>query len=412
MKNVILAAALLQLLPPLPAAALEIGTTITPERAAEAADLLLPGVVQAVRQGMQIEVSEYRRIHWREAYKLATEKYQGQARLGPRGELLDYVAGLPFLDLDPEDPQVATKIMWNYTFGPWGVDDAVAWSFEWETGHISPGRGMRVESGEHRDSEQSKWLRTVGRLYVPPLHAFPDNVDHVMQMEIFGPTFPIFLTLMRSGPLLTRRYLTPREDDLWYYTSWDRKVRRIPPKIRYESFGDVVIDLNSAFGFSAPTVNYSWRFLGERKMLGVMHGRHYPATWCPGGGNFAPCEVWEERTVYLVEGIPRMPYDSYGKRIIAVDKHAWVILATDLYDKTNQLWKTWMNFWSYRPYARGGPDAHEHPYLLAGSGIDFADKKAIRWRLPGTRSLAEALAINTGLTREDFSVAHLGEAFN
>jgi hypothetical protein len=175
MKNVILTLALLQLLPPLQAVALDIGTTITPERAAEAADLLLPGVVQAVRQGMQIEVGEYRRVNWREAYKLATEKYQGQARLGPRGELLDYVAGLPFLELAPEDPQVATKIMWNYTFGPWGVDDAVAWSFEWETGHISPGLGMSVESGEHRDSEQSKWLRT-SALYVPPLHAFPTTL--------------------------------------------------------------------------------------------------------------------------------------------------------------------------------------------------------------------------------------------
>jgi len=412
MKNVLLALALLQVLPPLEASALDTGTTITPERAQEAAGLLLPGVLRAIRQGMQIEVGEYRRVNWREAYKLVTEKYQGQARIGPSGELLDYVAGLPFLDLDPNDPQMATKIMWNYAFGPWGADDAVAWSFQWETGHVSPGREMRVESSEHRDEEQSKWLRTVGRIYIPPLHAFPNNTDQVMHMEIFGPTFPVFLSLMRSGPLLTYRYLTPREDDLWYYTSWDRKVRRIPPQIRYEAFGDVVIDLNSSFGFNAPIASYSWHFLGEGRMLGVMHGRHYPVRWCPGGGDFAPCEVWEERTVYLVEGIPRMSYDTYGKRIIAIDKHAWVILATDLYNKTDELWKTWMNFWSYRPYARGGPDSHEYSYLLAGSGIDFDDQKAIRWRLPGTRSLAEAVAINTGLTPDEFSVSHLGEALH
>jgi hypothetical protein len=41
----------------------------------------------------------------------------------------------------------------------------------------------------------------------------------------------------------------------------------------------------------------------------------------------------------------------------------------------------------------------------------ISNKKAIRWHV-GPRSLAEALAINTGLTREDFSVAHLGEAFH
>jgi hypothetical protein len=411
MKKLLWALALPLSLPAPPAVAIEVGTIISPERADAAAELLLPGVVQAVRRGMRIEIVERRRTEWRKAYKLATEKYQGQARLGPKGELLDYVAGLPFIELDPSDPSVATKIMWDYVFGPWGVDDAAAWSFEWETGHISPGRGMRVESGEHRDSEQSKWLRTVGRIYVPPLPAFPDNADQLMQMEIFGPTFPVFLTLMRSGPLLTYRYLTAREDDLWYYTSWDRKVRRIPPQIRYQAFGDVVIDLNSALGFSAPVASYSWRFLGERQMLGVLHGRHYPVQWCPGGGNFAPCEQWEERTVYLVEGTARLPYDSYGKRIIAVDKEALVILATDLYNKKNELWKTWVNFWSFRPYARGGADSEEFSYLLAGSGVDFDDEKAIRWRLPGTRSLAEAVAINTGLPREDFTVGHLGEAF-
>ena len=141
-------------------------------------------------------------------------------------------------------------------------------------------------------------------------------------------------------------------------------------------------------------------------------GRNYPVEWCPRGGDFAPCDVWEERPVYLVEGTPRMPYDSYGKRVIAIDRHAWVILATDLYDKKQELWKTWMNFWSYRPYAAEGPDAEEFSYLLAGSAIDFADQKAIRWRLPGTRPLSQAVTVNRGLSREDFSIGTLGQALD
>jgi hypothetical protein len=408
----ILIALTLSFLSPAPIAAVEVGTTVTPDRAEELSALLLPGVTRAVGQGMRIEIAAPRQVRWRQAYRLATEKYQGQARLGPQGELLDYVAGLPFLELDPNDPDMGAKLMWNYVFGPWISDDAQAWSFQWETGHISPDRGMNVESGENRDSEQSKWLRTVGRLYVPPLHAYPDNNDRLMQMGIFGPTFPVFLTLMRSGPMLTHRYFSAREDDVWYYTSWDRKVRRIPPQIRYEAFGDVVIDLNSAWGFDAPAPNYTWRYLGERTMLGVIHGRNYPVEWCPRGGDFAPCDVWEERPVYLVEGTPRMPYDSYGKRIIAIDRHAWVILATDLYDKKQELWKTWMNFWSYRPYAPDGPDAEEFSYLLAGSAVDFADQKAIRWRLPGTRPLSQAVTVNRGLARDDFSIGTLGQALD
>jgi len=405
------ATALLLLLIAWPAWAIAPGAVITSEQADEVAPLVLPGVADAVRRGMRIEVVEPKRVPWRRAYRLATEKNAGQARLGPSGELIDYVAGLPFPNLDTADPQIAHKVLWNYAFGPWIADDAVAWSFEWETGKLAKDGPMHVESGEHQDSEQSKWIRMVGRTEVPPLPAFDENPNRLMSMEIFGPTFPVFLTLNRSGPLLTYRHLSLEDDDVWYYTSWDRKSRRIPTSIRYEAFGDVVIDLNSSFGLDVPHGSYTWKFLGERPMLGVLHGRDYPARWCPGRGDFAPCEVWEQRTVYVVEGTAVQPHDSYGKRVLAIDKEAWVVLATDLYDKKGERWKVWTNFWSYRPYARGGADAEEQPYLLAGTGIDFHDDKAIRWRLPGTRPLADAVKINTGLTPADFSPAALGSAF-
>jgi Protein of unknown function (DUF1329) len=392
------------------ASAPEVGTVVGPEQVDAVADLVLPGVADAVRRGMRIEVGAHRAIPWRKAYRLATEKHGGQARLGPNGELLGYVAGLPFPRLEADDPQIAHKILWNYAFGPWGSDDATTWSFEWETGKLRSDGPMQVEAQEHEDGERSKWIRLLGRTEVPPLPALPDNTAGVAFMEIFGPTFPVFLTVLRSGPMLTYRYLGLQEDDVWYWTSWDRRTRRIPAQIRYEAFGDTVIDLNSSWGLSVPHGSYTWRYLGERRMLGVVHARRYPSEWCPGRGDFAPCEVWEERTAYLVEGTAVQPYDSYGKRVVAIDKEGWVVLATDLFDKKGARWKTWMNFWSYRPYARGGPDAEELSYLLAGSGVDFQDDKAIRWRLPGTRTLAEAVAVNTGLEPADFSQAALGSA--
>jgi hypothetical protein len=393
-----------------PAGALEPGTTVGPEQADQVADLVLPGVAEAVRRGMRIEVVPRRQVRWRKAYREATEKHQGQARLGPNGELLGYVAGLPFLNLEADDPRVADKIVWNHACGPWRLDDARAFSFHWETGKVKAGHAMRVESGEHQDAEQSKWLRLIGRTEVEPIPAFPANDARVLDMEIFGPTLPVFLTVLRSGPLLTYRHFGLDEDDVWYYTGWDRKSRRIPPQIRYEAFGDVVIDLNSTWGLNVPHGSYTWKLRDERKMLGVLHAQRYPAEWCPGAGDFAPCETWEERTVYVVEGTAVQGYDSYSKRVVAIDKEAWVVLATDLFDRKGERWKTWINFWSYRPYARGGADAEEIAYLLSGTGLDFADDKAIRWRLPGTRSLADAVAVNTGLTPEDFNPGRLGTA--
>ena len=123
------AAVLLLLVAIRPAAAVDVGTVVTAENVDTVAALLLPGEVDAVRRGLRIEVAAPRRVLWRRAYKEATEKNAGQTRLGPRGELLGYVAGLPFLDIDPKDPQVADKIIWNHACGPWRVDDARAWSF-------------------------------------------------------------------------------------------------------------------------------------------------------------------------------------------------------------------------------------------------------------------------------------------
>ena len=107
-----------------------------------------------------------------------------------------------------------------------------------------------------------------------------------------------------------------------------------------------------------------------------------------------------------MEGAAQKPYDVYGKRVIAIDRQAWVVVASDLYDRRGRLWKTYVPFWSYQPDASGG-DPKERPYLLAASCVDLLENRAFRWRLPGTRPLAKAVAFNTGLTEADFSPANL-----
>jgi hypothetical protein len=113
--------------------------------------------------------------------------------------------------------------------------------------------------------------------------------------------------------------------------------------------------------------------------------------------------------VYVIEATAEKSHDPYGRRLIAVDKHAWVVVASDLFDRQERLWKTYMNFWSYQPDATA-PDEGERPYLLAASCVDLLENKAYRWRLPGTRPLADSVAINTGLAEDRFSSATLGSA--
>ncbi len=52
-------------------------------------------------------------------------------KISPDGrEIFNYVAGLPFPNIDPNDPLAATKIMWNQEQKPAYVDNA---GTEWIT---------------------------------------------------------------------------------------------------------------------------------------------------------------------------------------------------------------------------------------------------------------------------------------
>ena len=105
-------------------AAIKSGDLITPENALLVADLVSPGNLVLVKQGMRMKIVPTGRLEWPPPYKAATEKYSAQTHLDGQGAVQNYVAGLPFPLLDLNDPQAATKVMWNFSFRPQYTDDA------------------------------------------------------------------------------------------------------------------------------------------------------------------------------------------------------------------------------------------------------------------------------------------------
>jgi hypothetical protein len=88
------------------------GDLITKENMDKAGDLLIPTMQWFVQQGMQIKVIPYRKVELPKLYKEATEKYAAQVQLSPDGrEIFNYVAGLPFPTIDPNDPLAGFKII-------------------------------------------------------------------------------------------------------------------------------------------------------------------------------------------------------------------------------------------------------------------------------------------------------------
>src|SRR5262249_6918226 len=100
------------------------GDVITTANADKVKDITSPGTFYKVQNGMSMKIIPTGRIDWPPPYKDSTEKYSPQVKVGSDGRsIIGYVAGLPFPLLDPNDPQIAVKIMWNNAFRPIFSDD-------------------------------------------------------------------------------------------------------------------------------------------------------------------------------------------------------------------------------------------------------------------------------------------------
>src|SRR5262249_56836489 len=114
-------------------------------------------------QGMRMDIVPSERLEWPPPYKSATEKYSTQVRLNDHGELRNYVAGLPFPLLDPNDPNVAAKVMWNFSFRPQYTDDVDIRNVEVISNRSGPATS---DSVEHFTIGHFAFYNNVGRTEV------------------------------------------------------------------------------------------------------------------------------------------------------------------------------------------------------------------------------------------------------
>ncbi len=86
LAGLILVASLSTPIPAVQAASVKPGDVITADNAAQVADLVSPGNLILVRQGMRMQIVPAGRLEWPPPYKSATEKYAPQVRLNEEDE--------------------------------------------------------------------------------------------------------------------------------------------------------------------------------------------------------------------------------------------------------------------------------------------------------------------------------------
>jgi len=354
------------------------GDVITRDNASKVVGLVSPGNYILVQQGMTMKIIPTGHLDWPPPYKAATEKYSPQVTLAADGDLKGYVAGLPFPLVDANDPDAATKIMWNFAFRPLHTDDLDARDVE-----VVSHKASSANEIEHFTFGHLGFYNSVGRTEVAPMPTDPD----VLKSNITSRegAYPILEPAeVRGEGIVRQRYNTPgSEDDAWVYSPPARKLRRLPAASLSDTFGASKTgatgggranfamgavnagsttyastwDPDSAFGFSAKIQDFNYRLLGERPMLASVEAENSPAQPCASDGGRTVCpENWEMRNIYVIEATAKpgsilAASPTIPKRILYIDSEGWFITASDQSDHNGQLWKTLAAFHAYRDRA-------------------------------------------------------------
>ncbi len=352
------------------------GDVIGKDNAGLVKNLLSPGNLVMVEQGMQLDIVPAAKLEWPAPYKSATEKYSSQVKLSADGTLENYVAGQPFPLLDPNDPAIAAKIMWNFSFRPLYSDDADLRDAE-VANYTRDAKGTPVD---FFTVGHFAFYNNIGRIEVPPVPTDPDAAASGIRYR-FG-FYPLLEpSSLRGFGLIRFRHIDPSvEDNTWIFMPGARRIRRQSASILSDAIGMLagfgshgaaggtygptggsayasVIDPDSYFGFAAKVEDYNYKFLGEKDMLACAHAKNSPAVACPFDGGRTVCpENWEMRHLYAVEATAKPGNNSViPKRILYIDSEGWFITASDQYDREGNLWKSLATFNAYRD--RPVPDA-------------------------------------------------------
>ena len=334
------------------------GDTIGKSNVAQAKDLISPAIEWCVNQGMTMKIIAPRPIGWPKAYKEATEKYASQVKLADNGlSLSGHVAGAPFPKIDPADPKIALKVMWNYEYRPYpGTDDFVEYDFPAETGSVGNGQPMQIE--RYYWIGESRRMYYNSRLYVDPKPELP-NPEGIRFKEVLGPLGAPF-DLKGIGALAYRYVDASKQDDTWLYVPSLRRVRRLSTAQRSDALFGQDTDADSYWGYNGHIAWSTWKFLGEKDMLGILHGESFPQKRCPGEADYMMCDVWEKRRMYVIEGVSKLPQYAYGKRVLFMDTEALVVAYSDIFDRNNELWKVWIDNHQFRTQAfPGAPNKYD-----------------------------------------------------
>ncbi len=327
-------------------------------------------------EGMQLEIGPAHRDYSPpEAYQKATERFRGQAKIGPENSLENYTAGQPFpmeaIDCKV-DPQAGAKIIWNFDYRWEGAGGSSNFFYSyWDRGEQLPlyyegsGRGVSLS---HRPEPEYLEGEIPGDVF-----NHGEKRKAALGVEVEAPFDA------RGIKLITYRYKASdnaeaqtKNDDTWVYIPTLRRVRRISTAQRTDAVSGTDFTFDDLFSFAGIVPQYEWECLGEMDLIAPMNttqkGFPYDRNhdFGPYGLSYAS-DRWELRHAVKIRFVPRNPEHPYHHKDIYIDKQTMEPMYSFAYDQKQELWKIiWHNHrWSEDVLAGQPP----REYYAAWDGV-------------------------------------------
>lgn len=348
--------------PPSPAA-VHPGVVLSEDNWQEARGLLPEEILRHYERGeyrtpvVEIDEKTLGRVRLPPDFQAASRANRDRYRLTEAGTIVDaktgepppFLMGLPFPDIEPNDPQAALKIMWNHFLTIWYRSDTRLTTELWMIAtdgsidrKIRTDVTMRMYDGSNdargRENPEGVFYQTLARV------VWPADLNGIVSLS----------WRYRRGDM---------PDASWTYVPGLRRVRQVDPLNRSDGFLGSDLSLDDGAFFDAKPEDFEFRLLGREDGLvlfdpyalrGEVDLRPAPrggwrVVWRDAprigldnpewkGLPWAPqSAVLAQRPLWIVEARPRDPNYLYSRLILRIDAETYHGCWVSKYDRAGEL---------------------------------------------------------------------------
>ncbi len=286
---------------------------------------------------ISIKVSETKSMPLPKAFLALSEKNKGKYSLDAGGDIVGgwKREGMPFPDLQRDDKDFVTKLMWNFSVSYHGDEQR-----------------FKATAYVQRKGERLRWtvVETNRIFYMnrlvnspKPMMPNPENLYNSILIRYLEPESS------KNTMTLSLRYADPhKSDDVYIYLPNMRRVLRGEAGQRAVPLMGVNYALDDIDCFDGRTPEFTYKLVGEQKVLSCNDNVLYPSTISGKGKPNPtvvpfPTENWSVVDCYVVDIVAKDPKYPQSKKRLWINKENLHPTHVIVWDRAGQFWKYFMS---------------------------------------------------------------------